>query len=64
MKKTSIVVYWKKEDKYEVYSSLVGFVKRNPQYNIHTLYHWITRKGVPYQDNNVMVLRAPYLTRL
>ena len=59
-----IIVYWKRENRYEVYSSLVGFVERNPECNYSTLVHYITRKGVPYQTRDIIVLRANYITRL
>jgi hypothetical protein len=61
--KKKIIVYWKLEDRYVVYSSLVGFAEHNPQYNISTMTHWITRKGVPYQTSDVMVLRCNYIAR-
>ena len=58
-----IIAYWKSQNKYEVYSSLTGFVESNPQYNRSTLTYWITRKGVPFQDMSVMVLRVDYIAR-
>lgn len=58
-----IVVYWKHVDRYEVYSSLVGFVERHPGYNRETITHYITRKGVPYQTNKLTLMRCNYIDR-
>ena len=59
-----IIAYWRKERKYEVYSSLVGFVEHNPQYNKETITRYITRKGIPYRTEDVIVVTAPYIKRL
>ena len=58
-----IIAYWKCEDRYEVYSSLTGFVERNDRYNRETITYYITRKGIPYQTNELMLVRANYLNR-
>jgi hypothetical protein len=63
-KQSKIVAYWKnrdKKDRYEVHSTLLGFVERYPEYNIHTITHHITRLGVPYKTDEVVVYRADYL---
>lgn len=58
-----IVVFWKDTEKYEVYSSLVGFVEKHPGYNRETITHYITRKGVPYQTNELTLIRCNYIDR-
>lgn len=58
-----IVVFWKHKEKYEVYSSLVGFVERNPEYNRETITHYITRKLVPYQTDKLTLWRTNYIER-
>ena len=58
-----IVVFWKESEKYEVYSSLVGFIERNPEYNRETITHYITRKLVPYQTDKLTLWRCDYIER-
>ena len=58
-----IIAYWKHKDRYEVYSSLTGFVERHDKYNRETITSCITRKGVPYQTNELMLLRVDYIAR-
>lgn len=62
--KKKIIVYWKCEDRYEVYSSLTGFVERHDKYNRETITSYITRKGVPYQTRELMLLRVDYIERV
>lgn len=61
--KKKIIVLWKESEKYEVYSSLTGFIERHPQYKRETVTHWITRKGVPYHTDELMIVRANYIER-
>lgn len=61
--KKKIIVFWKESEKYEVYSSLTGFIENHPQYNRETITHWITRKKAPYNTDDLMVVRANYIER-
>jgi len=29
-----------------------------PVYNLHTMYHWITRKKKPYENESIKVVRV------
>ena len=59
--KKKILVYWKCEDKYETYKNLAVFLRDHPEYNRDTITYWITRKGLPYHTNDLMLLKCDYI---
>jgi len=56
--KTIIIAHHKQADKYEAFTSLKKFVDAYPVYNLHTMYHWITRKKKPYENESIKVVRV------
>ena len=59
-RKSVVVAIWKKtrEDEVEVFTSLVGFLERYPHYVKATIENYITRRKVPYSDENVTINRV------
>jgi len=58
-----ILVCWKKKNEYEIYSTLELFVSLNPSYKAWTIRYYITRKKVPYETDEVLVIRVSYFDR-
>jgi hypothetical protein len=52
-----IVAIWK-DGKVEVFSTLPLFLEKYPGRNYQTIMHWISRKGEPYEDDEVTIHRS------
>ena len=63
MNKTGIIAYWPCKNKYEIYSSLKGFVEHNPTYNYHTLASYVSRKKEPYYSKDLILTRSKIIGR-
>ena len=57
--KRVVLVYWKKIDKaaFAVYSNLQNFCRLYPEYSYNTINNYLSKKGVPFEDEKVWIER-------
>jgi len=63
LNKRVIVVYWKRfaSTDIDVFSSLKGFCYSYPTYNYHTLNNYLSKKKIPFENDEIKIERQPLI---
>jgi len=66
LNKSVIVVHWKRfaGTDIDVFSSLKGFCDSYPIYKYHTLNNYLSKKKVPFENNEIKVERQPLIKKV
>lgn len=61
-----VIVQWKRfaGTDIDVFSSLKGFCDSYPEYNYNTLNNYLSKKKVPFENDEVKIERLPLLHRV
>ncbi|HTM99894.1 MAG TPA: hypothetical protein VL088_14160 [Pedobacter sp.] len=64
--KRVIVVHWKRfaGTDIDVFSSLKGFCDSYSSYNYHTLSNYLSKKKIPFENNEIKIERLPLLNHV
>lgn len=62
--KRVVIVHWKRfaGTDIDVFSSLKGFCDSYPSFNYHTLNNYLSKKKIPFENDEVRIERQPLLT--
>ena len=62
--KRVVVVYWKRfaGTDIDVFSSLKNFCDSYPKFNYHTLNNYLSKKKIPFENQEIKIVRQPLLT--
>lgn len=62
--KRVVVVHWKRfaGTDIDVFSSLKNFCDSYPEFNYHTLNNYLSKKKVPFENDEIKIVRQPLLT--
>jgi len=58
-----IVIAQFSDGRIEPYSSVTVFLSHNPGRNYHTIMSYLTRKNIPYEDNEVKITRVKLINK-
>jgi len=66
LNKRVIVVHWKRfaSTDIDVFSSLKGFCDSYPTYNYHTLNNYLSKKKVPFENDEIKIERHPLIQKV
>lgn len=66
LNKRVIVVHWKRfaSTDIEVFSSLKGFCDSYPAYNYHTMNNYLSKKKVPFENDEIKIERRPLIQKI
>lgn len=66
LNKRVVVVQWKRfaGTDVDVFSSLKGFCDSYPSYNYHTLSNYLSKKKIPFENNDIRVERQPLIQKV
>jgi len=64
--KRVVVVQWKRfaGTDIDVFSSLKGFCESYPDYNYHTLNNYLSKKKIPFENDEIKIERQPLLNNV
>jgi len=62
--KRVVVVHWKRfaGTDIDVFSSLKNFCDSYPEFNYHTLNNYLSKKKIPFENQEIKIVRQPLLT--
>jgi hypothetical protein len=62
--KRVVVVHWKRfaGTDIDVFSSLKNFCNSYPEFNYHTLNNYLSKKKIPFENDEIKIVRQPLLT--
>ena len=66
LNKRVVVVQWKRfaGTDVDVFSSLKGFCDSYPSYNYHTLSNYLSKKKIPFENDDIRVERQPLIQKV
>lgn len=66
LNKRVIVVHWKRfaNTDVDVFSSLKGFCDSYPTYNYHTLNNYLSKKKIPFENDEIKIERQPLIQKV
>ncbi|WP_025144483.1 DUF6922 domain-containing protein [Pedobacter jeongneungensis] len=64
--KRVIVVQWKRfgGNEFDVFTSLKGFCESFPSYNYNTLNNYLSKRKIPFENDEVKIERLPLITKV
>ena len=66
LNKRVVVVHWKRfaSIDIDVFSSLKGFCDSYPTYNYHTLNNYLSKKKIPFENDEIKIERQPQIQKV
>ena len=66
LNKRVVVVQWKRfaGTDVDVFSSLKGFCDSYPSYNYHTLSNYLSKKKIPFENDDIRIERQPLIQKV
>jgi len=66
LNKRVVVVHWKRfaSIDIDVFSSLKGFCDSYPTYNYHTLNNYLSKKKIPFENDEIKIERQPLIQKV
>ena len=66
LNKRVVVVHWKRfaSTDIDVFSSLKGFCDSYPAYNYHTLNNYLSKKKIPFENDEIKIERQPLIQKV
>jgi hypothetical protein len=66
IRKRVIAVHWKRfgGTQLDIFSSLKGFCESYPSYNYHTLNNYLSKKKIPFENDEIKIERLPLIHKV